>query len=73
MTREDEHHDLDISIRQIDIKLEYLTKELDEIKLSLNSHFVTQEEFKPIKLLVYGAVGLILTSIIIAAIGVVVT
>ena len=47
----------------IDVKFEYIIKELDEIKKKLELKYVTAEEFKPIKMLVYGLVALILTSV----------
>jgi ABC-type phosphate transport system permease subunit len=50
-----------------------MQKDLEEIKTMLNSKFVTAEAFAPVKALVYGLVGLILTSVVIALIALVVT
>ena len=48
----------------IEVKLEFILKELDEIKAQLEKKYVSQEEFKPVKSLVYGMVGLILTAVV---------
>lgn len=50
----------------IEVKLEFIIKELDEIKLKLERNYVSQEEFKPVKNLVYGIVSIILTAVIVA-------
>lgn len=44
--------------------IEHILKAIGEIKKLLSDHYVTQTEFKPIKTLVYGVVGLILTSVV---------
>jgi ABC-type phosphate transport system permease subunit len=56
----------------IEVKLEFIIKELDEIKLKLEKNYVTAEEFKPVKTIVYGMVALILTSVVVALIALVV-
>ena len=43
-----------------------------EIKSKMETHYVTQNEFRPVKSIVYGLVGLILTSVVIALIAMVV-
>lgn len=50
-------------------KVEYISKAIDEMKKTLEempSHFVSQEEWKPVKNVVYGVVGLLLTSVVVA-------
>lgn len=48
----------------VEVKLEFIIKELDEIKAKLEHNYVSQEAFKPVRNLVYGMVGLILTSVV---------
>lgn len=48
----------------VDVKLEFIIKELDEIKAKLEKNYVTAEEFKPVKNIVYGLVSLILTAVV---------
>jgi hypothetical protein len=55
----------------IEVKLEFIIKELDEIKLKLEKNYVTAEEFKPVKTIVYGMVALILTGVVTALIALV--
>lgn len=47
----------------IEVKLQFIIKELDEIKAKLEKNYVTAEEFKPVKTIVYGASALVLTSV----------
>jgi uncharacterized membrane protein len=56
----------------IEVKLEFIIKELDEIKLKLEKNYVTAEEFKPVKTIVYGLVTLILTAVMVALIALVI-
>ena len=48
----------------IEVKLEFIIKELDEIKAKLEKNYVTSEEFKPVKTIVYGMVALVLTTVV---------
>lgn len=43
--------------------VDYIKKEIGEIKQLVSDHYVTRIEFDPIKKIVYGLVGLILTSV----------
>lgn len=56
----------------IDVKLEFIIKELDEIKLKLEKNYVSQEEFKPVKSLVYGMVSIILTTVVLALVALII-
>lgn len=56
----------------IEVKLEFIIKELDEIKLKLEKNYVTAEEFKPVKTIVYGMVSLILMAVLGSIVGLVV-
>jgi len=48
----------------VEVKLEFIIKELDEIKAKLEKNYVSQEEFKPVRNLAYGLVTIILTAVI---------
>ena len=48
----------------IETELKYIRRDLDEIKLKLNNNYVTQDQFAPVKSLVYGLVALLLTAVI---------
>lgn len=48
----------------VEVKLEFIIKELDEIKAKLEKNYVSQEEFKPVRNLAYGMVTVILTAVI---------
>lgn len=56
----------------IEVKLEFIIKELDEIKAKLEKNYVTAEEFKPVKTIVYGMVSMALIAILGAIISLVV-
>lgn len=42
----------------------YIKEELKEIKTQVSSHYVSKEEFEPIKKIVYGLVALILIGVV---------
>jgi hypothetical protein len=44
----------------------YMRQDVLDIKMSLNNSYVTKDQFDPIKKLVYGLVGLILTAVVVA-------
>jgi len=54
--------DHDLLVR-IDERVESLRVEIESITNALDNHYVTQEEFRPIKTLVYGAVGFMLSTV----------
>ena len=49
----------------------YIKEDIKEIKEIMNSRYVSKEEFDPIKKIVYGVVGLLLTSIVVALVALV--
>ena len=51
--------------------MEYIQKDIAEIKTKLDQKYVTKEEFSTVKAIVYGMVGLILTAVIIAVVSIV--
>lgn len=52
----------------VEVKLDFIIKEIDEIKMKLEKHYVSQDEFKPVKTIVYGMVAIILTAVVVALI-----
>jgi len=63
----------DVQIGIIIEKLQRIEADITSINTKLEKHYVTSEEFKPIKAIVYGMVGLILSSVIIALITLVIS
>lgn len=53
---------LDISKLQQDV--EYIKETLKEILVKLDTKYITREEFGPIKALVFGFAGIVLTAVI---------
>lgn len=47
----------------VEVKLEFIIKELDEIKAKLEHNYVSQESFLPVRNTVYGLVSLILLTV----------
>lgn len=71
---------LDKTIALIQKDVGYVTRSLDEqrevfinLENTIRQNYVQQSEFKPIKTIVYGFVGLILTSVVGALIALVIT
>lgn len=61
--------DVEIDQAVLVSKFEYISRSLDQLKTQIDqlpSHFVSQDEFKPIKSVVHGVVGLLLTSMVVA-------
>jgi hypothetical protein len=54
----------DLKIMANDIA--YMRQDVLDIKSNLNNTYVTKDQFDPIKKLVYGLVGLILTAVVIS-------
>lgn len=50
----------------------YMKEKLDTVDSKLNSHYVTKEEFEPIKKIVYGLVSLILIAVVGAVVSLVI-
>lgn len=51
-----------IALIQQDIS--YMKDKLDGVDQKISTHYVSREEFEPIKKIVYGMVGLILTAVV---------
>lgn len=59
-----ENTDERITLATLKTDLEYIKRDISEIKSTLRADYVTREEFSPIKSIVYGLVGIVLTSVI---------
>lgn len=59
-----------LAVMQTDIT--YIKEKLNAVDTKVSSHYVTKEEFEPIKRIVYGVVSLILTAVIGAVVALVV-
>jgi tetrahydromethanopterin S-methyltransferase subunit G len=59
-----------IALIQQDIS--YMKDKLDNVDQKISTHYVSREEFEPIKKIVYGMVGLILVAVVGALISLVV-
>lgn len=46
------------------VKLDYIQRDINEIKQKLDDSYVTQDQFDPIKRVVYGLVSLVLVSVV---------
>lgn len=55
---------IDLAVIANDIN--YIKKDVAEIKDTLAKNYVSREEFEPVKRIVYGLVGLILVSVMVA-------
>lgn len=55
-----DEHDLLVSI---DERVWSMIDDIQDIRTALNERYVMQKEFKPVKAIVYGGVGFMLTSI----------
>jgi hypothetical protein len=70
MTDDEKRHSYDEILARLDERTENTDRNMVTIKkdvlaihTKLSESYVTQKEFNPIKMLVYGAVGLVLTSV----------
>jgi hypothetical protein len=59
-----ENTDERITLAVLKNDLEHITKLVEGINSTLKADYVTREEFSPIKSIVYGLVGIVLTSVI---------
>lgn len=59
-----------LAVMQTD--LTYIKEKLNAVDTKVSSHYVTKEEFEPIKRIVYGVVSLILTAVVGAVVALVV-
>lgn len=52
----------------VEVKLEFIIKELDEIKAKLEKNYVSMEQFNPVRNIVFGMTAIVLTSVFTALI-----
>lgn len=57
----------------ISTELKYIRRDLDAINRKLDNNYVTKSDFAPVKSIVYGMVGLMLTAIVVALLGIIIT
>lgn len=65
-------HTLGADLVSLSIGLKVVVTELDAVKSLVRSDLIGRQEFEPIKRLVYGMVGLVLTAVVVALIALVV-
>lgn len=53
-----------VQIAVLQNDMSYVKDKLDSIDNKVSSHYVSKEEFEPVKKLVYGVVGLILVAFV---------
>lgn len=51
------------SLESVNVTLGYIQRDVTDINSKLDKSYVTKEEFAPVKTLVYGMVGLVLTAV----------
>lgn len=64
MTPNNNRSNLDV----IQNDISYIKQDIKDIKDSVVSSYVTKDQFEPVKRVVYGLVGLILTAVMVAVI-----
>lgn len=57
-----------VDIARIGEKVIYIQKTVTEMNDKLDAHYVTKDQFEPVRNLVYGMVGIILTAVVVAII-----
>lgn len=53
-----------VNINVVANDIAYIKRDVAEIKDKLEGEYVTKAEFAPVKMLIFGAVGLVLTSVV---------
>lgn len=61
------------NITKISVDIEYIKRDVGEIKKSLQDDYVTRDEFQPVRNIVYGLVTSILLTVLGAILALVVT
>jgi predicted nucleic acid-binding Zn-ribbon protein len=56
-------HEMELAVLKNDVK--YIKITVEEIKIILEKDYVKRSEFDPVKKIVYGMVGIILTSVVV--------
>jgi len=63
-SREEHRQQYNEILPRLDERTKILTQDMHEIKKKLDMNYVTLAEFRPVRLLVFGFVGLVLTAIV---------
>lgn len=53
------------SVEVIANDIQYIRRDVEEIKTKLDKEYVTQDQFDPIKKIVYGMVSVMLTTVVV--------
>lgn len=69
MTKQTLETKLDIIANDI----KYIQQDMQEIKQQIAANYVTKDQFEPVRKLVYGVVGILLTAMVVAMINLVLT
>lgn len=56
----------ELSSGGIDVTLKYIQRDINAINQKLDDKYVTKDEFRPVRMVVYGMVTLILSAVILA-------
>lgn len=67
-----DHERDDIKLAVIQNDLTYIKEKMNTIDTKVSNHYVSKDEFEPIKKIVYGVVGLILVAVVGALVALVV-
>ena len=70
--RRKDYIDMSVNIAVILNKLDTMEKEVSKINSKLESDFVTQDQFEPVKKIVYGLVSVVLLGVVGAVIALVI-
>jgi hypothetical protein len=54
---------LDIQVALVRKDISYMKRQLSDIKYQVGDHYVTKDEFEPVRKLVYGMVALVLITV----------
>ena len=60
------------SYSTIEVKLDFIRRDIDDIKKRLDDNYVTDTEFEPVKKIVYGLVSLVLVAVVGAVIALII-
>jgi hypothetical protein len=62
----------EVKLAVIQTDINYIKDKLNSVDQKVSTHYITREEFEPIKKIVYGLVGLILVAVVGAVVSLVV-
>ena len=57
----------------LEVKIDYIIDRVKDIEQKLEMKYVSQDEFKPVKTIVFGMVAIILTSVVVALIALIIS